>query len=1571
MVAAFFCPDLFFSSITKEDKDSFQIYFFNNCFQRNTCYGAFYDIAPSVSGGGGIALMAKNLELSSDVSSTFQPYSDFHSPFLASKKPFLCINFSIFASNIGGGISVMEGINGVIDNDTFYDNHENIQKASEAANSNIECQDSMLKVLFSNLFLNEMKQSQKNYNYYYCDVICNANDLTEIFCMNTGYPELLISETQSISTHQWPVLPPLKFHISTTILTHPAIYVSLSRIDNPPVIKCTSASELKRFQYSNLDPSQFIEAVGTRTRNDGETYLQIETLTPTTLIGFPLVPPSVLYFYVTGTCVKWTNSVEVAVNEDQKLITVKMNGADSAECLKGNDAACRTIFYAISSPQQYVDIKVDKGIFLEDDVLCISKAHSLRIFGSDSESVIGGTKAKRDAIFVVKESEIVTISDLCVQTYEHNAIVIKEKCCSIFLTNIMFTNADQNVAEWFLPISVTDSSLVTITFVKPSHFEYPKSTSSIPYVIKANNVASLVVCGRISETDTFGFSHKGIGLLYGINCDEVNISTVNFFSHSGNKIYLLGGKSITISGISFNPKTTHSHILQFSQKEELYLEKDRSDTFIHKEKNKAKLKLTSTEIRERLIEDEIAYHSSAINIYGSSTCNIDTCTFNQLYSMAVNIDSVKLCSISGCSFENNILADCFASNANIHPDQNSGEGTRGCGCSVTITNIIQKLIGAKLTFKKNKFVDCAFYNLNDEFEHNCCLSDKSKKKGEIKQEKMLNSSINSDSLLKDRRIFADLWISHVGGDAAFSEISFMDNQMLFEHIVSEDEKDKHFIVPKYSSFAPAKINLQHELDSRETANFFAADINGKLNIDYFEASNIEGIVALFLSMQSVFLTNMNFFNVTIQPNSFCESALFVQGDRNKELTFMLTESTGENIHPAQFHTASGSTSISYDNGWYFDSEELGHHHQQPQLVSPSGGGTSGGLFTIVGMREALFRNVLISKTRSNGNGGAFAIFGAQKVNVAQLTANDCSCEGSGGVFLLTGSELDSALFFSCSFSDCFAGINGGAISINLNDKVDKKVTSINITQNCVFERCTAGSGGAINILQKEKISDKTIWFVNEPSTYSMLAVNLTDVKISQCGAFYGGGLYLCSQQYITALHALNLTVSECVSHFTGGGIFFSGINEKIVSGNISNYQEGFYLQMQHCSFKDNQAFGIGGGMYVHASSAKQLTRENNEKDNPSILIYRCEFLNNKCFGSMHDTIHGLAGGGGFTESLDLRSPSSLDGDNPSNTVIEESTFKMNIGGGFSALRGVSASLSHNMFNQNVIELDDSFSSPLNIECFKSNLSLSKNNRFIDDKSNEGTHVSYYSCDQQCESFKGTSVECFKPNKTPILASGSIAANINNYPHISSLKFQIETLQITRPLFAFSTSSTQILPTDPDSLELIMQSNFRKYHSTPQFHNKDTCPSQIYYQKQSGNNSSSVGEKLSEAIQFVECEAKRSAELEPEEAFVYSIGKEIILSEFPKLPPDSVYCYVTGDGIHWSNAIRIDLLNILSEKEKKEWGWISIGILLSFVIIFLVLVGTLSLISRFVEKKRKKPFLPLLSINGYYNIDFDQ
>ncbi|HBB44625.1 MAG TPA: hypothetical protein DCZ34_00665, partial [Clostridiales bacterium] len=148
-----------------------------------------------------------------------------------------------------------------------------------------------------------------------------------------------------------------------------------------------------------------------------------------------------------------------------------------------------------------------------------------------------------------------------------------------------------------------------------------------------------------------------------------------------------------------------------------------------------------------------------------------------------------------------------------------------------------------------------------------------------------------------------------------------------------------------------------------------------------------------------------------------------------------------------------------------------------------------------------------------------------------------------------------------------------------------------VLSNCLV---TGNASGAVT----NNASQGGAVLIGAPSTYGRLTFIMEDSTITNCGAGYGGGIYITGDMYEFSME--NSTISNCTATSFGGAIWIGGneITKQIWTGDIKitrntanaaggGIHNAGTLTLNNCTISDNISNNYGGGL----SSVGSLTLE--------------------------------------------------------------------------------------------------------------------------------------------------------------------------------------------------------------------------------------------------------------------------------------------------------------------------------------------------------------------------------------------
>ncbi len=216
---------------------------------------------------------------------------------------------------------------------------------------------------------------------------------------------------------------------------------------------------------------------------------------------------------------------------------------------------------------------------------------------------------------------------------------------------------------------------------------------------------------------------------------------------------------------------------------------------------------------------------------------------------------------------------------------------------------------------------------------------------------------------------------------------------------------------------------------------------------------------------------------------------------------------------------------------------------------------------------------MFSEMTSGNNGGGICI-DAETFGLAQGAIFEDnifsvmeSSEGNGGaLFILANTISDDLIFGDNSFSECAAGISGGAIHIEASDMGSIVIHPTD--DEVLFENChaSAGNGGAVNLELSGGVDDITL-----SSTY-----------FSNCSAGSNGGAFSVNahQSLQNVLDISSSSFSSCSAGLDGGSVFIN-LNDA----------------------------GMPSGMDLSGNSIVHSTATNSESEGGAIAVYAGEIKN--------------------------------------------------------------------------------------------------------------------------------------------------------------------------------------------------------------------------------------------------------------------------------------------------------------------------------------------------------------------------
>ena len=322
-------------------------------------------------------------------------------------------------------------------------------------------------------------------------------------------------------------------------------------------------------------------------------------------------------------------------------------------------------------------------------------------------------------------------------------------------------------------------------------------------------------------------------------------------------------------------------------------------------------------------------------------------------------------------------------------------------------------------------------------------------------------------------------------------------------------------------------------------------------------------------------------------------------------------------------------------------------------------GQGGGALELAGNMGAFtIQNSTFSGCTSKYRGGAIEIRStniknssdqerwtrSNSITISGCTFTDCSSSDSHGGAVAVKAQLHTFSVSGSSFTNCVAGINGGAISIDGQDLPDTFADSGSANPNwtaalscsdCVTKYGTIGTtmSGSYNWLNNED-SSKTIDKKSIVGT-----VNITDnCKFLNCScASNGGTIEFASGMYITKSATISDTIIDGGKAVNGGSaIFTSTCIIKLLNLHDDVFQNCDFnpggndvggtvrttgpttivLDVQRCQFLNNKSYGNAGGLYWNAAR--------------SLDGITCEATINDCLFDGNEA--GIYGGGIYVES---------------------------------------------------------------------------------------------------------------------------------------------------------------------------------------------------------------------------------------------------------------------------------------------------------------------------------------------------
>ncbi|KAA6385930.1 MAG: hypothetical protein EZS28_018543 [Streblomastix strix] len=167
--------------------------------------------------------------------------------------------------------------------------------------------------------------------------------------------------------------------------------------------------------------------------------------------------------------------------------------------------------------------------------------------------------------------------------------------------------------------------------------------------------------------------------------------------------------------------------------------------------------------------------------------------------------------------------------------------------------------------------------------------------------------------------------------------------------------------------------------------------------------------------------------------------------------------------------------------------------------------------------------------------------------INNCTFSNCYATGNGGALNIQVSDSASTNIVNCTFTNCTSEANGGAIRLYISSGSTSTFEGL-----IKFKNCTGNIGGALHVL----------------ITYQTSKLIINEMQFEDCySSSTGGGMYLLSQLH-AHVYIEQLTFSNCSSLSNGGGT------------HIISDTKGF-IQINKITAENCKCIkGNGGGIYV-------------------------------------------------------------------------------------------------------------------------------------------------------------------------------------------------------------------------------------------------------------------------------------------------------------------------------------------------------------------------------------------------------
>lgn len=214
--------------------------------------------------------------------------------------------------------------------------------------------------------------------------------------------------------------------------------------------------------------------------------------------------------------------------------------------------------------------------------------------------------------------------------------------------------------------------------------------------------------------------------------------------------------------------------------------------------------------------------------------------------------------------------------------------------------------------------------------------------------------------------------------------------------------------------------------------------------------------------------------------------------------------------------------------------------------------------------------------------------GAIRTTTKQLLLWGCTFKNTqsvtGGAVSMTNSNATKLEIYSCTFEDCVATGNGGAVSASVvptvfigdapladTDLGDIDSTKVNLhgVEHVAFTDCTANRGGGID------------------NNKDGASVDMQNVQFTGCTAKTSNGGALYTKAQTLSITGTSNTFTNCTGYGSGGAIYQLRNADKSI------------VTLNNCVFSGCEAFnnGNGGGVYANA----RTLRINYDKDSESAI----------------------------------------------------------------------------------------------------------------------------------------------------------------------------------------------------------------------------------------------------------------------------------------------------------------------------------------------------------------------------------